>query len=119
MSPTFRFDRLLGALRHPVTEYRASRAKSNHRYLHPCCLACGCPSDPVTGKQNEVHHVVPGHVDPALAAEKTNLATLCRMHHYLVGHLRDWKKFNRAVVDDAQELYGKYTDMMLIGNEKE
>lgn len=62
---------------------------------HPTCAVCGGDED------IEAHHVRPFHLEPALELDPNNLITLCRPHHYLVGHLMDWRSFNRDVRLDA------------------
>jgi hypothetical protein len=119
MIPSFRFERLLNAIRHPVTEYQVSRAKAAHRAAHPPCAVCLCPRDPVTGKQNDVHHVVPVHVDPERAADPTNLVTLCRLHHFLVGHLRSWKLHNPNVNVHIGYLCDLYANIVRNGYKSE
>ena len=103
-----RWDRLLGAIAHPFTEYQVTKAKRAHRAVHPRCLVCNRLRDPVTGKQNDVHHLVPVHIDPSKATEPGNLGTMCRLHHFLVGHRANWKDYNRLVGDDARDLARRY-----------
>ena len=77
---------------------RSSRwPKVMHAYLveHPACEACG-------GKQDlNVHHCVPYHLNPELELAPTNLVTLCRLHHFDLGHLGDWKSFLPVVREVA------------------
>jgi 5-methylcytosine-specific restriction endonuclease McrA len=63
---------------------------------HPECAVCN------TRKGLEVHHELPFHIAPALELDPTNLITLCRDHHFLFGHLLDWKSFNETVKLDAR-----------------
>lgn len=105
---TFRTQRLLSSLRHPVTEYQVAVAKRKHRQVNPHCASCDCARDPVTGKQNDVHHVIPVHVDPARATDPDNLITLCRHCHFTVGHMYDWKDYNEDVCNWANYLCGRY-----------
>lgn len=62
---------------------------------NPHCGVCK------TDKDLNVHHVRPFHLEPALELDPSNLITLCRDHHFLFGHLLDWKSFNVSVVADA------------------
>lgn len=50
----------------------------------------------------EVHHKKPCHLFPQLELDLFNLITLCERNgcHFLIGHLRDWRAFNPAVVED-------------------
>jgi len=72
-------------------------AKVRDKFIdsHPFCECCGGYED------LEVHHIIPFHIDRSLELEESNLITLCRPHHLLLGHLMSWKSFNRAVRQDA------------------
>ena len=70
----------------------------------PACAACG------TTATLNVHHVKPYWIHPELELEKSNLITLCRVHHFTLGHdpdgptgpqKPDWKKSNANVRRDA------------------
>jgi 5-methylcytosine-specific restriction endonuclease McrA len=87
-------------------------ARVRDRYLrdHPSCAVCG------STKKVEVHHVIPveharrtGH--PELELDETNFISLCRRllinHHFVVGHNRNWKKWNVNVRADAAALWEK------------
>lgn len=58
-----------------------------HITAFPLCVVCG-------KKGSEVHHVKPFHLFPHLELESTNMATMCRKHHFIFGHLENWKLFN-------------------------
>lgn len=71
---------------------------------NPKCAACGSVAE------LNVHHVLPFHTHPELELETDNLITLCRTHHWFVGHdpdgprgpqKPDWKKSNPSVRRDA------------------
>ncbi len=49
----------------------------------PDCAACGAVD------HINVHHVIPFHEDKELELDPTNLITLCRYHHFHIGHDRD------------------------------
>ena len=70
--------------------------------LHPTCAACG------SAKNIEVHHKTPFHINPALELDPNNFITLCAEmgveHHLHVGHLGNWKNFNRNVENDAKRM---------------
>lgn len=53
----------------------------------PTCAACG------STRSLNVHHVVPFHTRPDLELYPPNLITLCREHHFFIGHDPDgpWK----------------------------
>lgn len=62
---------------------------------HPVCEACGSKDE------LNVHHCKSFHEFPELELDPTNLITLCREHHFSVGHLGNWKKTNALVREDA------------------
>ena len=73
---------------------------------HPFCAACGSIKD------LNVHHVEPFHVRPELELDEWNLITLCRRHHYEIGHDPDgpwkpgrpsWKKSNPLVRSHCEQ----------------
>jgi thiol-disulfide isomerase/thioredoxin len=72
---------------------------------HPACEACG------RRDELNVHHVVPFHVDRSKELDPDNLITLCREHHWSIGHDPDgpdgperagWNKCNPRVREDAE-----------------
>jgi 5-methylcytosine-specific restriction protein A len=68
-----------------------------HIKAHPKCAVC-------SGSQSlEVHHVVPFHIEPALELVSSNLLTMCdspQKCHLLVGHLGNWRRWNKNVLQD-------------------
>jgi 5-methylcytosine-specific restriction protein A len=66
--------------------------------LHPACEACG------TTESLNVHHIIPFHERPELELDLANLITLCRDHHFSLGHFRNWSKYNPNVRRDAAKL---------------
>lgn len=70
---------------------------------HPRCEACG------SGYNLNVHHIVPFHERPDLELVEDNLITLCREHHFRIGHDPDgrgpakpsWLLSNPNVRSDA------------------
>lgn len=75
---------------------------------HPVCEACG------SNENLNVHHIKPFHSNPELELEWSNLITLCREHHFYIGHDPDgpngplkpnWKESNPNVRRDAAEFY--------------
>ena len=63
----------------------AEWAKVRNEFVaeHSVCEACGS-----TDKLN-VHHIEPFHLKPELELSTSNLITLCREHHFKVGHDTD------------------------------
>lgn len=72
---------------------------------NPHCAVCGCKSKLLSPLN--VHHCRPYHLHPELELDPTNLITLCRAHHLLVGHLMSWSSYNTDVRDDARMLAEK------------
>ena len=71
---------------------------------HPRCEACG------SGYELNVHHIKPFHLYPELELDEGNLITLCREHHFRIGHDPDgpgpakpnWSASNPNVRTDAK-----------------
>lgn len=86
---------------------RWKRVRAAHLREHPSCEACG------SFRSIEVHHVVPFQVDPERELDPSNLQTLCRFHHFRIGHDQDgdrenhepdWRTWNRNTWNDATRL---------------
>ena len=90
-------DRALGAER----SGKWASVRASYIALHPNCAVCGTKSD------CEVHHKVPFHINKMLELREHNLITLCRDHHYLIGHLMSWRSYNIDVERDATMLQDK------------
>jgi hypothetical protein len=75
-------------------------ARELHLKMQPTCANCGGQED------LNVHHIVPFQLDASLELEPTNLITLCEGHgcHFAVGHLFNWKSWNRFVCSDAAQM---------------
>ena len=83
-------DRTFGAKRDPRwREVRNKFAKEN-----PFCMVCD-------SKRVDVHHIIPFSQDPALELDYMNLTSLCRDHHFFIGHLNSWRSYNVTVLSDA------------------
>lgn len=71
--------------------------RNRHIEAHPRCEACGVYTE------LNVHHLQPFHLHPELELDPANLITLCRTHHFWLGHRGDWSNENpnclRAVKD--------------------
>ena len=59
-----------------------------------------------TQKKLNRHHVVPQSANPKLRDEYTNIVVLCRACHEVLGHRRNWKRFN----PDVLEIVTTYTN---------
>lgn len=65
------------------------------------CRCCG-------SKENlNVHHIKPFHIDPSLECNPNNLVTLCRDHHFHIGHKDNWKNANPNVCADCDAMRAK------------
>ena len=71
------------------------RAMKEYASLHPNCAFCG------RSKDVDVHHKVPVSYAPELAADQSNMITLCRKPqcHLVVGHLGNFKNYNERVAE--------------------
>ena len=80
------------------------QVRSDFVRKHPRCEACG------SGYNLNVHHIVPFHQRPDLELVEDNLITLCREHHFRIGHDPDgkgprkpsWLESNPNVRQDAK-----------------
>lgn len=75
-------------------QWAVRKALLTHRKNHPVCEA--------TGKTTrlQVHHLIPVSVRPDLAGQSSNLITLERDAHLVIGHAGDYK----AYVTNVREL---------------
>ncbi len=80
------------------------QAKDYWRKLNPTCAVCGAKSNISNGNKNDVHHILPVSVRPDLAADTNNLVTLCRRHHFWVGHAGNWRTYNTNLVNSIKAL---------------
>ncbi len=70
-------------------------ARDDQIRRHPECLACG-------SKRNlEAHHLLPYHLYPRLELDPKNLVTLCRVCHFIFGHLKSWSSYNPNCIRDS------------------
>lgn len=85
------------------------QVRSDFVRKHPRCEACGS-----TANLN-VHHIEPFHQRPDLELVEDNLITLCREHHFRIGHDPDgkgprkpsWLESNPNVRSDAANMRSK------------
>lgn len=78
------------------TAYQIRKAKQDHKETNPECAVCGVKPT-FLPRANEAHHIIPEHVDMTRAADPDNFVTLCRIHHWWVAHLKNWKDWNTNV----------------------
>src|SRR5574343_64887 len=80
------------------------RVRREHLDHQPACVACD------SRESLNVHHIKPYHDSPELELDPDNLVTLCRRHHFYLGHdpdgpkgpaVPDWHKANPDVLRDA------------------
>lgn len=87
--------RTFGAIR----SARWSEVRNRFLATHSKCEVCDTKGNLLN--QLNCHHCTPFHVDPTLELNPNNLITLCRVHHFLFGHLMSWKSWNVDVRKDA------------------
>lgn len=58
-----------------------------HLAAHPACIVCGRIR--IGLLHNQVHHLIPFHINPKLELDPANLRTVCRKHHLHVAHNPD------------------------------
>lgn len=64
---------------------------------YPCCEACG-------SLQNlNVHHIFSFKDHPELELDFDNLITLCRTHHFSLGHSSKWTTTNKNCQKEVKE----------------
>ena len=93
------FRRLLQCLFGDKLEGRSPcwlQVRAEHLKQNPICVCCGTDDD------LEVHHLKPFWLYHDLECDPCNLRTVCRDHHFLVGHGMDWKAWNPAFDSDAR-----------------
>lgn len=105
-----RWDRIFRAIANPRTEYAVQKAKRDHRKQHPECAVCEITGALLVRRANDVHHLVPVHVDPERATDPTNLATLCRTHHFWIGHMGNWSDYNAFCQSTINAVRDAYDD---------
>ncbi len=67
------------------------KLRKAHIKLFPKCAVCG------KKKKLEVHHNMSFYLFPHLELNPNNLTTLCRRHHFHIGHLEYWKSYNPQI----------------------
>lgn len=80
-------------------KWRSVRAY--HLKTSPYCEACE------STEKLEVHHIIPFDVDPDRELNPSNLITLCKYCHLVLGHLKDYKIYNQFVGLSAFDLNRK------------
>lgn len=74
-----------------------SKVRKDHLKHNNYCAACG------STRNLEVHHIEPVHLNPAKELDPSNLITLCDQYcHFAIGHLMDYKSWNKNVIKDAE-----------------
>lgn len=75
--------------------------RENHLFFFPRCAACN------SDKKLEVHHIIPFSVDKSKELDQSNLITFCNYCHLVIGHLRDYKRWNEFAREDAKNFWTK------------
>ena len=78
-------DRTLGAIR--SSEWPAFR-KAN---IKKECEFCG------SKWFLNLHHILPFHIHPELELDEKNVVTLCKKHHFELGHFFSWYSWNEDI----------------------
>lgn len=82
-----------------------STASRDFIKAHPTCAVCG--KGKTLLNPLATHHKLPFHLHPELEMLESNWIVLCRVHHFLFGHLMNWSSYNASVESDAFEWSGK------------
>src|SRR3990167_5232171 len=69
---------------------------------HPLC-EMGLHEPTILNPLN-VHHILEFHNFPEEEMKKSNLSVLCRFHHFLHAHLKNWSRSNHAIREDCATL---------------
>lgn len=89
-------------LRYAIRSPEWPEVRKQHIKNNPHCAACGRKDSP------EVHHIEPVHVNPERELDPSNLITLCDKYcHFALGHLMDYKSWNKDIVNDSQVYFSK------------
>ena len=81
-----------------------SGVRREHINKFPLCAVCGKKKLLMA---NQVHHCLPFHLDQTKELDPDNLITLCRDHHFLLGHLQNFKSYNSEIKKDAEYIQNK------------
>ena len=73
-----------------------SKTRKRFLVINPRCVVCG------KKKGLEVHHILPFYLHPDLEEDFQNLLTLCRRHHFSIGHLEKWKSYNKVITPTVE-----------------
>jgi hypothetical protein len=90
-------------VRHPRLAYDAIKAMRQYHKANPSCAVTGLLRDPRSGRVTEVHHIIPVHVRPDLAAYAGNFVTLTGLMHFVM-HGFNWKTYVVNVTETIQTL---------------
>ena len=72
------------------SNYGWRKLRNQHIAKHPSCAICGYKST-----KNDVHHIIPRHIDSSKVLDEDNLMTLCRKYscHLRFGHFGNYRKY--------------------------
>ena len=80
------------------------RAKRLYRKTFNFCAACGSARSS-NGNRIDIHHIFPVSENPEKAAIQSNLISMCRKHHYTIGHCSNWNWHNTNVEATAAAVF--------------
>lgn len=64
-----------------------SKVRNEHIKREPRCRVCG------SGRELEVHHILPYAEDPSRELSPENLISCCHDCHFVVAHAGNWKTY--------------------------
>jgi len=82
-----------------------SSASKDFIYAHPQC-EMGMHNPTLLNPLN-THHVKSFHEFPEFEMEPNNWIVLCRFHHFLHAHLKNWARSNLTIREDCEALNSK------------
>lgn len=94
---------------------RSKRSAMNwYRVRFPTCAVCDAKRS-VNGNKCEVHHIQPESFRPDLVDDTNNFVTLCRRHHFWIGHMRNFKTANTNLLATIEAVRAAYTNTAMRG----
>ncbi len=78
--------------------------RKQHLKKYPRCRICD------SARKIHVHHIKPFHLFPELELSLSNYMSLCSSCHIVIGHLKNWKRYNRFAIADAKYIRARIKD---------
>jgi len=89
-------DRTFGAIRNSAWP----KLRDWYFRKNPFCEVCG-------KRAKEIHHIVPVHIDNSKELEISNLISLCRRHHFEIGHFFNFRSYNKDIKEWVDKIKNK------------